>query len=122
MKDHDETQPGAATSRSDQYTPATLEQLLKYRGPRTRQEKLPESGVTIVDYRNSDENERTISILLSAEGIPFHIDRDRPGWSQSKLGMDVTVRGDHFEKAYALLSAAADASMIDRVEGANGRR
>jgi hypothetical protein len=109
MSDNNQTQ--------DRYSVETLRTLARYAGPSTRRDRPNDSWVAIVDYRNSDENEQVIAALLSAEGIPFSVDRERRGWKQSGVRMDVTVPPDALPRADALLSAAARASLLDRVEG-----
>jgi hypothetical protein len=97
-----------------------IPELLQYRGPSTRQDRPPEGGVAILDYRNSDANERSISALLSSQGVPFHIERPARGWSQPRLRLVVTVPRAHLATATALLSSAARASALERVEGLEG--
>jgi len=94
--------------------------LLQYRGPSLRREQLLPSDVSILDYRNSDQNERHISTLLSSQGIPFHLDRPQKGWSQSKLRLSVSVPREFLDSAQALLTAATKAGAIEVVEGLQG--
>ena len=76
--------------------------------------------MAILDYRNSDANERSISTLLSSQGVPFHIERPAGGWSQPTLRLFVTVPREHLATATALLLSAARASAVERVEGLEG--
>ena len=86
-------------------------------GPSTRQDRPGDSWIAITDYRNTDENERQIDRLLSAERIPFHFIRIDKGWSQRTDIMDVIVPPDRAAQAETLLSAAADAGEIERASG-----
>jgi hypothetical protein len=99
---------------------ARIAELLRYQGPSTRQERPMENWVGILDYRNSDENERNISVLLSSQKVPFHIERPDKGWSQPKLRLIVTVPREHLETATVLLSSAVEASAVERIEGLEG--
>ncbi|QQZ39392.1 hypothetical protein IF690_15080 [Pseudomonas sp. SK3(2021)] len=95
--------------------------LLQYRGPSLRREQLLPDDISLLDYRNSDQNERHISTLLSAQGIPFHLDRpSQKGWSQSRLRLSVSVPRQFLDSAQALLTAAAKAGAIETVEGLQG--
>ncbi|PXX69503.1 hypothetical protein SAMN05660489_02903 [Pseudomonas sp. LAMO17WK12:I10] len=102
-------------------TPYDLVKLLQYRGPSLRREQLLPDDISILDYRNSDENERLISTLLSAKGIPFHLDRpSQKGWSQSRQRLSVSVPRQFLDSAQALLTAATQAGAIEVVEGLQG--
>lgn len=94
--------------------------LLKYPGPSYRLDAPPPAAVSLLDFRNSDRNERNIAILLSSQSIPFHIDRPQAGWSQPKLRMIVMVPPESAGRAQALLMAAAEQSLVDVVEGIQG--
>lgn len=77
-------------------------------------------GVGLLDYRNTDDNERKICILLSSQSIPFHIERPKFGWSGSKIRMIVTVPWNQCTRAESILAAAAKASVLEAVKGAEG--
>ena len=78
--------------------------------------------MAILDYRNSwMRTQRSISALLSSQGVPFHIERPAGGWSQPTLRLFVTVPREHLATATALLlSSAARASALERVQGLEG--
>jgi hypothetical protein len=86
-------------------------------GPSTRQDRPGDSWIAITDYRNTDENERQIDRLLSAAQVPFHFIRVHKGWSQRTDVMDVIVPPDRAAQAEAVLSAAADAGVLERASG-----
>lgn len=86
-------------------------------GQSTRQDRPGDSWIAITDYRNTDENERQIDSLLSAERIPFHFIRVHKGWSQRTDVMDVIVPPDRAAQAETVLSAAADAGELERAKG-----
>jgi hypothetical protein len=96
-----------------------IPRLLEYKGPSLRQKKPMEGGVILLDYRNSDENERNVSTLLSSKSIPFHIERPEPGWKGRSIRMEVTVPRERSREAEAVLSAGARAGAIEVVEGFN---
>jgi hypothetical protein len=75
-----------------------------------------EPGIMLLDYRSTDDNERKISVLLSARSIPFHIERRGGGWKGPAIGMIVTVPAERHLEANAILRAAADAAVLDIVE------
>jgi hypothetical protein len=99
-----------------------IAELLQFRGPILRLPELTEEAVSILDYRNTEENERNISKLLSSQNIPFAIERPTHGWSGSDLRMTVTVPRSLCFKAEAILSAGVAASALEIVEGMDGLR
>lgn len=114
---NDSDRPSGHSASTTQYD---VGKLLQYRGPSQRREQLLPSDVSILDYRNSDQNERNIATLLSSQGIPFHLDRPQKGWSQSKLRLSVSVPLPFLAVAQALLAAAAKAGAVEPVEGLQG--
>jgi hypothetical protein len=94
--------------------------LLEYSGPSSRQQDPSADGVVLLDYRNTDENERNISILLSSQGIRFHIERPKYGWTGTRIRMLVTVPSSECQRAEAILAAAVKASVVDVVENTEG--
>lgn len=94
--------------------------LLRFEGPSTRSDTVGDTWVTILDYRNTDANERAASILLSSQGIPFRIDRPGAGWSQPKLRLYIIVPRERLDEATALLAAGAEQAALDRIEGTKG--
>src|SRR5215208_3333007 len=50
-------------------------ELLQYSGPSSRLSTRIEDGVTFIDYRDTDNNERNITLLLSSQNIPCYIER-----------------------------------------------
>ncbi len=97
-----------------------IPRLLHFDGPSTRSDAVGDTWVTILDYSNTDANERAASILLSSQGIPFRIDRPVAGWSQPKVRLYITVPRERLDKATALLAAGAEQSALDRIEGSKG--
>jgi hypothetical protein len=97
-----------------------ITQLLKYNGPSFRRQDTITEGVSLLDYRNTDENEQHISILLSSQSIPFHIERPKYGWTGTQIRMIVTVPRSQCRRAESILAAAAKASILDAVEGTEG--
>jgi hypothetical protein len=98
-----------------------INELLQYSGPSLREQEPMGDGVMLLDYRSTDENERKIAILLSSQGIPFHIERPRQGW-KGQIHLIVTVPRGLVQQAEAVLGAAARVSAIDVVEGLDGPR
>lgn len=96
-----------------------IPKLLAYEGPSLRQEGPMADGFILLAYRNTDENERNVSTLLSSQSIPFHIERPKPGWKGRPIRMEVTVPRDRRREAEAVLSAGSRAGVIDVVEGLN---
>ncbi|MGH2397100.1 MAG: hypothetical protein ACRDFW_08950 [bacterium] len=96
---------------------ARILELLEYSGPSSRQSQAVEDGVALIDYRDTDENERNISKLLSSQGIPFHIERPTGLVRRKEVRMAVTVPRDRLQQAEQLLSSAAEASVLEIVEG-----
>ena len=94
--------------------------LLKYSGPSFLQQEPVADGIALLDYRNTNENEKNISILLSSQGISFHIERPKLGWTGTQLRLIVTVPRNQFRQAEAILDAAAKSSVLDVVEGREG--
>ena len=92
-----------------------IKQLLEYSGPSLEEPAPMPDGVMLVDYRSTDENARKIARLLSAVGIPFHLDRPRQGW-RGRVRLIVTVPRSMVQQAEDLLTAAANASEIDLVK------
>jgi hypothetical protein len=97
-----------------------IARLLEYAGPGFQQSEPIVNGVSLFDYRNTDENERKISTLLSSLGIPFNIQRPKLGWTGTQIRLIVTVPRDRQRQAEAVLWAAVEQSVIDRVEGISG--
>jgi len=58
--------------------------------------------------------------LLSARGVPFHLERPTGHWSGTRERLIVTVPPDREQEAQALLAAASDAGLLERADGANG--
>lgn len=75
--------------------------------------------IALIGYRDSDENERRISALLSSEAIPFTIWRYE-GHAVARPRMTVVVHPDRHEEAFAILRAAATAKEIEIFEGDEG--
>ena len=94
-----------------------IARLLAYRGPSLRQEEPMEDGVTLLAYRNTDENERNASTLLSSQGIPFRIERPEPGWKGQNVRLEVTVPRNRSREAQAVLSAGVRAGVMEEVQG-----
>jgi hypothetical protein len=92
--------------------------LLAYDGPSLRQERI-EKGLTIADYRNSDENERNITRLLSSRGIPFHLERPQSGLPGRQIRMYLTIPEDLYGETKTILEAAVSAGVLEIVEGTN---
>ena len=97
-----------------------ITRLLQYAGPSLRQQEPIADGVSLLDYRNSDENERNISILLSSQGIPFNIERPKLGWTGTQIRMVVTIPKSQTRQAEAILTAATQAKVVEIVEGTEG--
>jgi hypothetical protein len=114
MSNEDQWQNGSNPNDYD------IAHLLEYGGPSLRQQEPIEDGVSILDYRNTDENERNISVLLSSQGIPFRIERPQLGWTGTRVRMVVTFPRSQYQQATAVLTAAARASAVDIVEGTEG--
>lgn len=93
-----------------------IERLLTYDGPSLRQERI-EKGLIIADYRNSDENERNITKLLSSQGVPFHLERPQSGLPGREIRMYLTIPEDRYEEAKAILEAAVSAGVVEIIEG-----
>jgi hypothetical protein len=91
-----------------------IKQLLAYSGPSLEEPAPMADGVMLVDYLNTEENARKIATLLSATGIPFHLDRLRQGW-KGRVRLIVTVPRSMVQQAEDLLTAAANVSEIDLV-------
>ena len=96
--------------------------MLAYAGPSFRQTEPIAEGLALFGYRNTDDNERKISTLLSSQSIPFHMERRGHGWTGAPVRMIVTVVVEHHLEADAILRAAADASVLEIVEGTEGLR
>jgi hypothetical protein len=96
-----------------------IERLLEYVGPSFRHAEPMKDGTSLLDYRNTDENERNISLLLSSQSIPFHIERPQ---IRNQIRMVVTIPKDLSERAEKLLAAAARSSAVDVVRGLEGLR
>ena len=94
-----------------------IDQMLVYNGPSYRHAEPIKDGIALLDYRNTDDNERKISTLLSSQSIPFHIERRGHGWTGTPVRMIVTVLAEQHLKANAILRAAANASVLESVEG-----
>ncbi len=97
-----------------------IQSLLEYNGPSTRTENIDQSWITILDYKSTDENERVVALLLSSQGVPFRIDRPAPGWSQPQLQLYVIVPRDRLDDATAILAAATEQALLERLEGQDG--
>ena len=91
--------------------------LLTYDGPSLQQQQPIADGFVLLGYRNTDQNERNISILLSAQGIPFRIERPKPGWKGRNIRLEVTLPRARRDQALALLSAGVRAGKIEEIEG-----
>jgi hypothetical protein len=98
------------------YTRQDIDGMLAYTGPSFRRAEPISPGIMLLDYRNTDDNERKISILLSARSIPFHIERRGGGWTRPAISVIVTVPAELHLEANAILRAAADASVLEIVE------
>ena len=99
--------------------PFDVKALLQYRGPDWRRQMI-DDGVTLHDYRGTDENERNIATLLSSQGIPFAIERPQFGWTGTHPRLLVTVPQTELDRAIAVLSAGVEASVVARAEGSEG--
>ena len=108
------TSKGQSGEEPDSYD---IHELLQYRGPILRKDGPIEDGISIVDYLNSDKNERNIAVLLSSLGIHFTIERPAPGWKKSNIRMIVTVPRTQVQSAEAVLTAASAASAVEIVSG-----
>jgi hypothetical protein len=97
-----------------------IRHLLAYAGRSFRQEQPVADGIALFDYRNTDDNDRKISTLLSSQSIPFHIERRGQGWTGPRVRMVVTVPVEHHRQADDMLRAAAKASILEIVEGTEG--
>lgn len=90
--------------------------LLDYDGPSLRRmdgAEIP-NGRDIVGWANTDKNDEAVDKLLSARGIPFHIDR-RTSWGfYPKLGMWVRVSEQDEPEATRLLTTAAEMGLIEK--------
>jgi hypothetical protein len=93
-----------------------LARLLDYKGRSLREAGPLEDGVIILDFRDTYDNEATISTLLSGCGIPFAIERSA-GAARGGIRLGVIVPRPELHRAEEILGAAADASLLDRVEG-----
>jgi hypothetical protein len=94
--------------------------LLEYQGPSTRVENPEQGWAIILDYKNTDENERAASSLLSSQGITFSIDRPARGWSQPKLRLYIMMPADRLVDATSILAAATAQGVLAQVEGDEG--
>ena len=108
---HDEPEPESTFDKT------RITELLQYSGPSSRLSTPIEDGVTFIDYRDTDNNEKNIDLLLSSQNIPFYIERPTGRAKRREIRMAVTVPRDKRQQADQLLSSAADASVLERVEG-----
>jgi hypothetical protein len=108
--------PNAEPAESD----FDIASLLDYGGPSLREEAPIPDGIALMDFRDTDANERNITVLLSSQGIPFCIERPKYGWTGTKIRMRVVVPGTRYQQANAILAAAAKALAVDVVAGAEG--
>ena len=97
-----------------------IARLLEYDGPSSLQTEPIADGVSLLDYMNTDENERNISTLLSSQGISFNIERPQYGWAGVKTRLILTVPRAQHPQAEAILSAAVEQSVVDKGEGTEG--
>lgn len=97
-----------------------IQSLLQYRGPILREPEPLQDGVGLIDYRNTDENESRISLLLSSQGIHFNIVRPPLGLSPKDSRMIVTVPRNQCTEAEAILASASAAGAIEPVPGTRG--
>jgi hypothetical protein len=111
-----EKSPNAEPAGSDFDIPS----LLGYGGPSLRDEAPIADGIALMDFRDTDANERNITVLLSSQGIPFNMERPKYGWTGTKIRMRVVVPGTQYRQANAILAAAAKALAVDVVAGAEG--
>jgi|SRR6185369_4836373 len=96
-----------------------IQGLLKYSGPDFRQREQID-GVTLFDFKNTDENERNISLLLSSQEIRFNIERPQLGWTGTEVRMLITVPVDQADRTTVLLDAAVNAGVVERAEEKRG--
>lgn len=108
--------PDAEPARSD----FDIASLLLYGGPSLREEAPIPDGIALMDFRDTDANERNITMLLSSQGIPFCIERPKYGWTGTNIRMRVVVPDTLYQQANAILAAAAKALAVDVVAGAEG--
>lgn len=94
--------------------------LLNYDGPSFEHSAPIPGGVDLLDFRNSDDNATNISILLSALGIPFVIQRIKPTWNGAQARMAVTVPMAQAGHAMDLLNAAVKVGAVEAVPGVEG--
>jgi hypothetical protein len=103
----------------DEPTPQTddIDSLLKYTGPSLLQPHPIPGGVDLFNFRNSENNERNVPILLSARGISFTIQHWGPTWDRSQTRMIVTVTSSRVDEAIHILNAAAKVGAVEIVPG-----
>jgi hypothetical protein len=95
--------------------------LLEFEGPSLQQSESITEAQEILDFRDTERNYSNISALLSSQGIRFHIQEPaRAGWPGIRHRLVVTVPGDRYREAQALLRAAVEASALEVVEGNEG--
>lgn len=95
-------------------------QLITHAGPSLALEAPPDPGAALLVVFDSDTAAQTIDRLLSASGIPFHLERPTGQWAGTRARPRITVPADREDEALALLNAAADAGLLERAEGDEG--
>lgn len=110
------------TSRTASSSPCAYDigRLLQYDGPSLRVDSPIEDGLEIISYRDSDENVRHLTALLSSQGIRFYLKRSRRGWTGLWPRMILIVPANRYPEAAVLLQAAVEASVLDVVDGPEG--
>lgn len=112
------TNPRGHNTSQPQYN---IKQLLLYNGPSSRLNKPFANSINIIDYKNSDQNEKVISVLLSSQKIPFYLDRpEKKGWSETHIRMILAVHENYLEIVQSILKAAKKESFLETVEGMEG--
>lgn len=93
-----------------------MEALLAFTGTSTRLRQPVEDGVVLIDFRDTDENERRIDALLSSQGIPFHLERAAYELHK-RIRLDLTLPRENYAEAAELLKRAVEFSLLDTVAG-----
>jgi hypothetical protein len=94
--------------------------LLTYDGPTSRQEEPLPGGIALIGYRDTDENERNIDLILSSQRLPFNLERNKQLQRDANFRMTVVVPESQLSDALAILAAATDAGAVEAVEGTKG--
>lgn len=97
-----------------------IARLLTFEGASTRQSSPLEDGISLADLRDTDENERRVERLLSAEGIPFFLERSREPCPGVNARITINVEKSHYRDTAAILILASQQGELEVVEGLDG--